>query len=229
MATSSRVESRRSKETITIAVKTTSTRSHSRSVRSGSSDQTGLPASPCSQDTATICELGRNLLRPGGPENHPTVIVAELTESLEGCHWLRDRWIQLNQILATGRSWTRADQAMFVALLGREPIEAHNDPKLNEIFLAWDAIEQGSGRAYWESCRERAIREGCWTAEQVTWREIAPRRPRDRAHALTILTSVVHGEIEKLEALEAGFETISRRLKTRRSKPFSIGRKPLMC
>src|SRR5262249_25120241 len=82
-----------------------------------------------------------------------------------------------------GEPWDDADRLKFVRLLGKEPIEAIKSPDLNAVFLAWDAIEEGSGRAYWERCRGQAEAAGNFLAPWMRWREIKVKKAEDRLGA----------------------------------------------
>jgi len=202
------------------------TRSHGLSVRSGSIHRTVPRVHPCNPDTTeAVRVLGRRLLQPAGSEGDSVVVVAELMETAEGCNWLRKRWGEIQGRIDTGQPWASAGLSKFVRLLGKEPIEAVNDPQLNGVFLAWDMIEPGSGCAFWEACRERAVREGSWLAECMTWREITSG-PRDRAHAVAILTAIVRQEIEKLEAMAADLESLTRMENSPNEAIFSLAQGP---
>ena len=107
-----------------------------------------------------VGELGRRLLYNAGAktlptsgrpwEDNPAAFLAGLEKSAEGCRWLLDHWIGLRVLLDRDSDWTYGDMFRLVRLLGKYPIEAINDPKLNAIFLAWDAVVPGSGRAVLE-------------------------------------------------------------------------------
>ena len=100
-----------------------------------------------------VGELGRRLLynaeakplpTPGRRwEDNPAAFLKGLENSAEGCRWLLDHWMALRVLLDRDSAWTYGDMFRLVRLLGKYPVEAINDPKLNAIFLAWDAVVPG--------------------------------------------------------------------------------------
>ena len=86
---------------------------------------------------------------------------------------MRDRWEELLDLIQSGHDWRPEDMLKFVRLMGKEPIEAIDDYGLNAVFLAWDMLGQGEGRAFWERSREEAIAQGDRFAQWMKWREIA--------------------------------------------------------
>ena len=114
--------------------------------------------------TARVCDLGRKLLSmagkrlfPGsGPDwtDDPATFVAELEAIPEGARWLRDRWAEIHGLILADEPWTYLDQFKFVRLLGKHPFEAIDDPAVNAVFLAWEAIEEGWGVRFWKLMQE---------------------------------------------------------------------------
>jgi hypothetical protein len=164
-----------------------------------------------------VCEYGRKLfymagkrLLPGsGPEwdDDPAVFVAHLEESVEGVRWLLDRWVEIRCLIISDEGWGFLDQFKFVRLLGKQPINAIDDPELNEIFLAWETIEAEWGTRFWLRMQELTPYEDPAFSAWRMWREIVPR-PESQEAAVAVLRGVADREIERLEELLADLEEI---------------------
>ena len=96
--------------------------------------------------------------------------------------WLLDRWVEMRCLLISDENWTFLDQFKFVRLLGKQPINAIDDPELNEIFLAWETIEDQWGTRFWLQMQELTPYEDPAFSAWRVWREIVPRPeiPRGR-------------------------------------------------
>ena len=89
-----------------------------------------------------VGELGRRLLynTEAKPlptaarrwEDNPAAFLKGLENSAEGCRWLLDQWMALRVLLDRISVWTYGDMYRLIRLLGKYPVEAINDPKLNE-------------------------------------------------------------------------------------------------
>jgi extradiol dioxygenase family protein len=76
------------------------------------------------------------------------VIVRRLEESAEGCRWMLERWAELRHILERKAIWADPEMLRFVGLLGKHSMKAVFDPKLNSIFLAFNALGRRFGQEY---------------------------------------------------------------------------------
>jgi len=167
--------------------------------------------------TEKVCEYARKLfymagkrLLPGsGPEwaDDPSAFVAHLEESVEGARWLLDRWIEMRCLIISDENWTFLDQFRFVRLLGKQPLAAIDDPELNEIFLAWETIEEKWGTRFWHQMQEMTPYEDPAFSAWRVWREIVPR-PEGHDAAVAVLRGVADREIERLEELLVDLEEI---------------------
>ena len=54
-------------------------------------------------------------------------------------------------LIISDELWSFLDQFRFVRLLGKQPINAIDDPELNELFLAWEVIEPKWGDSVLEA------------------------------------------------------------------------------
>jgi len=167
--------------------------------------------------TEKVCDYARKLfymagkrLLPGsGPEwaDDPSAFVAHLEETVEGTRWLLDRWVEMRCLIISDENWTFLDQFRFVRLLGKQPLAAIDDPELNEIFLAWETIEEKWGTRFWHQMQEMTPYEDPAFSAWRVWREIVPR-PDGHDAAVAVLRGVADREIARLEELLVDLEEI---------------------
>jgi hypothetical protein len=86
-------------------------------------------------------------------------------------------------------------------------VEAVFDPKLNSIFLAFNALGRRFGQEYWESLQERIPYSEHGFIRLKPWREIGPRH-RDKTEALALIRSVIDEHVGRLKELLAEHEKI---------------------
>jgi hypothetical protein len=91
--------------------------------------------------------------------------------------------------------------------LGKQPLNAIDDPELNEIFLAWETIEEKWGTRFWHTMREMTPYEDPAFSAWRMWREIVPR-PESPEAAVAVLRGVADREIARLEELLVDLEEI---------------------
>jgi hypothetical protein len=180
--------------------------------------KTGPTASVSKRRTKKVCDLARKLFydynssmyTPGLPmwDNDPAVYVAGLEATEEGCRWLLERW---RDLLARGEMnapWTPSDTYQFVRLLGKHGIEAVNDRHLNAIFVAWEVLKEGQGKARWELFKKQTTDRDPAMADKMVWREFVPR-PASEAEANAFIRGVMTEQITRLEQRVAIFEHIA--------------------
>jgi hypothetical protein len=165
-----------------------------------------------------VGELGRRLLynteakplpTPGRRwEDNPAAFLKGLESSAEGCRWLLDHWIGLRVLLDRSSDWTCGDMFRLIRLLGKYPVEAINDPQLNAIFLAWDAIVPGSGERFWKECKKCKPLHDPGFSDFGRWREIA-ERPADAAAAVRFFERLMDEQVARLEELLEVHEEIA--------------------
>jgi hypothetical protein len=165
-----------------------------------------------------VGELARRLLynvgskslpTSGRPwEDNPTAFLKGLEKSAEGCRWLLDRWAGLRVLLDRDSAWTFGDMFCLIRLLGKYPIEAINDPKLNAIFLAWDAVVPGRAERFWKECKQCMPPQDPGFSDFCRWREIADR-PADAAAAIKFFETLMDEQMARLEELLEVHEEIA--------------------
>jgi len=141
-------------------------------------------------------------LPTSGPpwEDNPAAFLAGLEESAEGCRWLLDRWKGLRVLLDRDSQWTYGDMFSLIRLLGKYPVEAINDPALNAIFLAWDAVVPGWAERFWKECKRCKPLHDPGFSDFGLWREIADR-PADAAAAIRFFEALMDEQVARLEEL----------------------------
>ena len=72
---------------------------------------------------------------PADP-NTPALLLLRLERTGAGCRWLLDRWGELRARLEPGQVWLPCDQFKAIRLLGKQPLEAVEDPDVLRIFVA---------------------------------------------------------------------------------------------
>ena len=96
----------------------------------------------------------------------------------------------------------------LIRLLGKYPVEAINDPKLNAIFLAWDALVPGWAERFWKECKKCKPVHDPGFSDFGRWREIA-ERPADAAAAITFFERLMDEQVARLEELLEVHEEIA--------------------
>ena len=112
------------------------------------------------------------------------------------------------RLLDRNSDWTYGDMFRLVRLLGKYPVEAINDPKLNAIFLAWDAIVPGWAERFWKECKKCKPVHDPGFSDFGRWREIA-ERPADAAAAITFFERLMDEQVARLEELLEVHEEIA--------------------
>ena len=104
--------------------------------------------------------------------------------------------------------WTYGDMFRLVRLLGKYPVEAINDPELNAVFLAWDAVVPGWGERFWKECKRCKPLHDPGFSDFSRWREIA-ERPADAVQGVQFFYTLIDEQVARLEELLAVHEEIA--------------------
>ena len=62
--------------------------------------------------------------------DHPEALVHRLESTAAGCQWLLGQWAGLRTILDQGQAWQSPDKLKAIRLLGRQPLDAADDPRV---------------------------------------------------------------------------------------------------
>ena len=149
---------------------------------------------PTQRRMKEVGELGRRLLYNAGAKTLPTPGGPGKTtrprfwpgwrRAPRGAAGCSITGSALRVLLDRDSAWTYGDMFRLIRLLGKYPVEAINDPKLNAIFLAWDAVVPGWAERFWKECKQCKPLQDPGFSDFGRWREIADR-PADAAAAIS--------------------------------------------
>jgi hypothetical protein len=75
----------------------------------------------------------------------PALLVRQLESTENGCRWLLQCWEELRARLEPGKFWQSQDRFKAIRLLGRQPLDALEDRRVAEIFVASHALNPIGG------------------------------------------------------------------------------------
>jgi len=140
----------------------------------------------------------RNVPGSGPPwDDEPRVFALALQETTEGTRWMIDRWTEIRHLLDSGAAWSFPDQFKFIRLLGKHPVDAVDDPELNAIILAWEAITENWGVVFWGKTRDETPSDNPAFNAWRAWRALVPPLESPEA-GWAHLRSIVERELARL-------------------------------
>ncbi len=149
---------------------------------------------------------------PADP-NNPALLVVRLERTVAGCRWLLDRWAELRARLEPGDVWVAPDQFKATRLLGKNPLDAVDDPDVALIFLASPKLlpEGANGDAFTPISSELSggNDEGDVYYTELKKRPSPKRMPRDAAAAREVLRALVDRQTSRLELILAQNQEIA--------------------
>jgi len=149
---------------------------------------------------------------PADP-NNPALLVARLERTVAGCQWLLDRWAELQARLEPGEVWVAPDQFKAVRLLGKQPLDAIDDPDVTQIFTAsFKLLPDGqNGGAFAPLERELMANrhEDDVYNKELRQRQLAKLRPRDADAAREVLRALVDRQASRLKLIRARNQEIA--------------------
>jgi hypothetical protein len=116
------------------------------------------------------------------------------------CCWLRERWVELRAQLKPATFWQLHDRLKAVRLLGRQPVDAVEDRRVAEIYVASHAINPVGESEFddllsdMETSQLVRFRETVW----ARWPDLV--RATQTAQCRQILMDLVDRNIERLNA-----------------------------
>ncbi len=138
------------------------------------------------------------------PDN-PAKIVGELKSTPMGCYFLLDCWGELREHLESGGIWLAPDLLKSTRLLGRQPVDAHSDRRVADIFAASHALYR-AGEAFEQLNTDMspAALEKYLKGLRARWKDLV--RTDEKAKARQILTELVDQNIAEIDAILAEHE-----------------------
>ncbi len=137
------------------------------------------------------------------PNDHQRVVLA-LEATALGCAWMLDRWAELRALLDKGLPWQPHDQFKAVRLLGRQPLDAIDDRRVNGIYAASWALHEEAGNPLQGVCTELDDAERKRFIARLNDRRAARDMPVDAAAAEVELRGLIDEEESRLEGVLAG-------------------------
>jgi hypothetical protein len=135
--------------------------------------------------------------------DQPARLVHRLESTAAGCRWLLDRWAGLRALLDRGLAWQSPDKLKAIRLLGKQPLDAVDDPEVALIFLAVDVLRNRETDCFAEPEAELLPGEVSVYRQRLDDRRINDLAPRDEAEARAVLLAIVGHAVGRLEALAA--------------------------
>src|SRR5262249_37635966 len=144
---------------------------------------------------------------PTDPDD-PAHILIDLESTVPGCRLLLARWAELQDRLSPGLAWASQDKFKAVRLLGKQPLDAPDDPVVCLIFVASYVADPRLSRPFLELQEEFNIeseeyRDFMDRLKERPWKAL---RPKDAAEARQKLAEVVDKATARLEKIVAAHE-----------------------
>ncbi len=131
----------------------------------------------------------------------PEVLVHRLESLPLGCAWMIDRWTELGELIEEGHRWQAPDRLRAIRLLGRQPLDAADDRRVMEIYLACWVLEPEKRSAFDDINSELWRLEREPFANRLADRDSLATRPASPEAARQVLQALVGKEVERLEEL----------------------------
>jgi hypothetical protein len=138
----------------------------------------------------------------------PAHILLDLESTITGCRWLLARWAELKDRLSPGLSWHSQDKLTATRLLGKQPLDALDDPVVCLIFVASHVADPLCDHPFFELEQEfvNPSLERCRFLRRLKERPWKALRPRDPAEARQKLAEIVDTATARLETIIASHE-----------------------
>jgi hypothetical protein len=152
--------------------------------------------------------------RPQDPAdpNTPALQIARLERTVAGCRWLLDRWAELRARLEAGEVWTAPDQFKAIRLLGKQPLDAIDDPEVTLICLACAKISpDGKGADAFATIKNELRDTGLASlkdeysaySKELRKRSFANLQPPDAGAAREALRALIDRQTARLKLILA--------------------------
>jgi hypothetical protein len=130
----------------------------------------------------------------------PALLVRSLESSEAGCRWLRALWEELRAQLEPGKFWQSHDRFKATRLLGRQPVDALEDRRIAEIFVASNALEPGGRKPFEELDSDMDSSALARHRHEVAarWPDLVSAAEPDKCRQL--LLDLVDRNIERIDA-----------------------------
>ncbi len=144
---------------------------------------------------------------PADP-NNPALLVTRLERTVAGCRWLLDRWAELWARLEPGEVCVAPDQFKATRLLGKQPLDAVDDPEVTQIFTAsFELLPDGqNGKAFAPLERELMANrhEDDVYNKELRRRQLPKLKPPDADAVREVLKALVDRQTSRLKLILRG-------------------------
>ena len=131
----------------------------------------------------------------------PADLVKKLKATQAGCKWLLERWGELRARLEPGKFWESSDKFKAARLLGRQPLDAIDEPDVAYMYLGAYAINPNDRHAFMELRGELSDEELARFIEGIK-RQIGPTiNPGDWDCGRNLLKCIVDEHIRRLQVI----------------------------
>jgi hypothetical protein len=134
---------------------------------------------------------------------HPAVLVEKLQQTGAGCRWLLEQWAECRENLARLTIRNCWDNFMMMRLMGKELVDAFDDPEAAEVYLASHAIDSRRRNPFAELRRELRVDEMKTRLLRVRASGRLARRPGDAAEGRARLGGIIDRAEARLRAIAA--------------------------
>jgi hypothetical protein len=140
----------------------------------------------------------------------PAYILIDLERTITGCRWLLARWKELKDPLSPGLAWQSLDKLKACRLLGKQPLDAPDDPVVCLIFVASYVADPQymKGNPFSELQQEfkEKSRDYLCFMDRLRERPWKALQPKDAAEARQKLAEIVDKATARLEMIIAAHE-----------------------
>jgi hypothetical protein len=163
----------------------------------------------------TVCAIpeldqmlsGKRLAAPIHPDDpaHPERLLHRLESTTAGCRWLLERWVELWVALQGDGDarWQPDERLRAVHLLGKQPVDAVDDPMVQRIYLCSFVLDSNRPEVFADQADVMTTREFKYFLQRLAGRRVSESVPTDREAAREGLLELVEGVIAGLDARAA--------------------------
>jgi hypothetical protein len=143
-------------------------------------------------------------IHPDDPA-HPGRLLRHLESTAAGCRWLLDSWATLRAALEGGDAcWQPAQRLAAVHLLGKQPVDAVDDPLVQCIYLCSFVLAPHGPSVFADQAGTMTTAEFEYFLDRLAGRRVSKEMPPDRESAREWLLAIVDAVIAGLEVRSAG-------------------------
>ena len=167
----------------------------------------GPPVIPCLVSDLEEVLSGKRFRASMHPDDpaHPERLLRQLQSTAAGCRWLLERWAELWMAMQPydGDGWRPEHRLLAVRLLGKQPVDAVDDPMVQRIYLGCFAMGSNDPMVFDDQASEMTKRDFYYFLERLDGRRASAAVPTDREAARASLLDLIEAVIADLESRAA--------------------------